>query len=214
MFNLSRLTLGLILSLTAVLVGVRLVATLQPPRADSLLRIMLTNPDGSSCERPCLFGIHPGVAQQADDEKRLARFSWIRDVTLSQSDLEAWFDIAGQNATFFASSNSRVAFYLEIWDGFVPQPVSFPQPSLGDVLATFGVPRLANWKNDALELWYKDRNMFIWCYPTYSALNSSIDPATQIQGIAIYPSEAFALKEFQNIEWHGFVSIQKYAVSQ
>jgi hypothetical protein len=174
---------------------------------------MVTNPDGSYCEKPCLFGIYPGVIQQSEDEKRLSQFPWMKDVTLSKGDLSGWFDIAGQNATFFATSNSSVAFYLEIWDGFVPQQVSFPQPSLGDVLGTFGVPSFVNWKDNSLMLWYKKENLFVWCEPIYSAPAMPINLNMRVEGVEFYASEDIVMKNFHKIEWRGFVSIARYIVS-
>src|SRR5215472_10032232 len=145
MFKLYLVTIVLMLSLTALITAARLAGASQVSPTSLLLHVLFTNPDGSSCEKPCLFGIQPGKVQQIEDKQRLERLLWMKDVSLSDGDLRGWFDIAGQNATFYANSNSEVAVVLEIWDGFVPQSISFPQPSLADVLATFGNPDLATY---------------------------------------------------------------------
>ncbi|MCC7448372.1 MAG: hypothetical protein IT324_13205 [Anaerolineae bacterium] len=56
MFRLIRLTRALISICTLAIFAAHLVGRTQP----SPLAALFTNPDGTPCERPCLFGIHPG----------------------------------------------------------------------------------------------------------------------------------------------------------
>jgi len=214
MLNLLRLAITLIFMLTAMIAGMRFIGLSRPSSEESILQKMFTNPDGSLCEKPCLFGIHPGILQQAADKNRLSQFSWMKNINLRAGDLEGWFGIEGQNAAFFATSSTNAAIYLESNDGFMPGSITFSQPSLGDVLTTFGPPSLANWKGDALQLWYNDETMVVWCYPQTSTISNPIRPETPIDSIQIYPSNDFAISQFQKITWHGFVNIGHYIVSQ
>jgi len=186
-----------------------LVGASQLSRTTLLLHVLFTNPDGSACEKPCLFGIRPGKVQQIEDKQRIEQLPWMKDVTLSNGDLSGWFDIAEQNATFFATANSDVAIFTEIRDGFVPQSISFPQPSLADVLATCGNPDLATYSSENLELWYENEKMFVYSAPIYSTFGGAIDPTTKIDGIVIYSSDALPTTEYPLTEWRG-LSVARY----
>ena len=210
MLKLFRLILALILVLTAGIIAARLIGESQPPGTALLLHVMFTNPDGSACEKPCMFGIHPGIEQQREDAQRLAQFSWMHSVDLTGGDVTGWFDISGQNATFSAPFDSNIAWYLETSDDFVRQQTSFSQPMLGDILATFGVPTLVNWKSNNLTLWYANEKMYIWCDITFLYPDGSISPSLPIDGIIIFSSETDGMGNFKEIGWRGFTNIGRY----
>ncbi len=60
MSHFVRLSLILAGLLACMLVAVRIVAGAQP----SPLRLLFKHPDGTTCERPCLFGIEPGKTKR------------------------------------------------------------------------------------------------------------------------------------------------------
>lgn len=57
MFRLLRLTLALIATFAAGIFVASRISSTQP----SALAVLFTNPDGTPCERPCLFGVRPGT---------------------------------------------------------------------------------------------------------------------------------------------------------
>src|SRR5579864_3430262 len=56
MIKLCRLAVGLLLSLTVLIGLVRLIGGTQSVP----LAMLFTQPDGTPCQRPCLFGVQPG----------------------------------------------------------------------------------------------------------------------------------------------------------
>src|SRR5689334_6507113 len=62
MFRLLRLTFALIATFAAAIFVARRISSTQP----SPLAVLFTNPDGTPCERPCLFGIRPGKTTRAE----------------------------------------------------------------------------------------------------------------------------------------------------
>jgi len=113
----------------------------------SLTSELFENADGTMCPVPCLFGVYPGHILGQDDERRLAGLGWMKDITLTESNLSGWFDMNGQGVTFFADS-TKVAIYQEIWDGFSSQQRAFLQLSFGDIIANIGSPSVVLSKDD------------------------------------------------------------------
>src|SRR4051812_21567848 len=54
-----HLIILLLITFVAAILAVRVLGGRQP----SVVDMLFTNPDGSPCERPCLFGIRPGVTK-------------------------------------------------------------------------------------------------------------------------------------------------------
>src|SRR5262249_44610444 len=64
-----RLVISLFGGLTAALFAIKGIGATQP---DSTFALLFTNPDGSPCSQPCLFGIRPGVTTY-DEAVRLLK---------------------------------------------------------------------------------------------------------------------------------------------
>src|SRR5207248_927370 len=55
------LTLSTVIAFTLIIGGVRAVGKSSSIAARDWIPALLTNPDGSSCQQPCLFGVQPGI---------------------------------------------------------------------------------------------------------------------------------------------------------
>ena len=204
MLTLLRWVIGLTLGLAVVIVVTRLLASTQPLKKNDLFLTLFTNPDGSPCEKLCLFSIYPNNPKNSEDQKRIEQFAWMSGVKLSNGVLIGWFDVAGKIFTFYADATS-VAVYSEVNDEFLPQPTLFSQPTLGDVIATFGSPTFVYMTNGELSFWFEKENLLVFSNERIP-LNASITPHLSIDGIMIYSSERTMPTEFQDRpRWRGFV---------
>src|SRR5690349_15497017 len=83
--RLRRLILLLLITFAAAILAVRVLGG----RQQSVVEMLFTNPDGSPCEHPCLFGIRPRVTRLDEIESLLERH-WlvqgrvIKDATLAE----------------------------------------------------------------------------------------------------------------------------------
>ena len=204
MLTLIRWVIGLTLGLVVVIVVTCLLASTQPLKKNDLFLTLSTNPDSSLCEKLCLFSIYPNDQKNSEDQKRLEEFAWMRGVKLSNGVLIGWFDVAGKSFTFYADTTS-VAVYSEVNDEFLPQPTSFSQPTLGDVIATFGSPTFVYMMNGELSFWFEKEHLLVFSNERIP-LNASITPHLSIGGIMIYSSERTIPTEFQvHPRWRGFI---------
>ncbi len=60
--RLIRLCLALIVALCGAILAIHLIGGLYP----NPIAVLFTNPDGSPCQMPCLFGVRPGVTTLED----------------------------------------------------------------------------------------------------------------------------------------------------
>lgn len=97
MFRLFNLTLILLIMFIAMIFAARVTGSTQP----SPLTALFTNPDGTRCERPCLFGIRPGQ-MTIDEAIALVKAHWfLSDVRAIQTDRYV-FPLAGIGKDTFA----------------------------------------------------------------------------------------------------------------
>jgi len=161
MTSLLRWVFALATFLTLLNIAARLIGGALPPPPNPLLPVLFANPDGSRCDKPCLFGISPDNAKDTTDRKRLSQFPWMKDVTLSSySTLSGWFDMGGE-ATAFSAESGAVAIYLADVNSFVRQPFSFSQPTFGDLITVLGPPTHVAFKDGFWEIWYNDKGILI-----------------------------------------------------
>src|SRR5215831_18682515 len=65
MIKLTQLMLGLVTAITVAVAGARLAGGASQPLS-YFADTFMTNPDGSLCAQPCLFGVRPGLTGYAE----------------------------------------------------------------------------------------------------------------------------------------------------
>lgn len=114
----------------------RLIGGAQPFAFSALF----TNPDGTPCERPCLFGVRPGYTRHED------AIAILRSHPLTRH-LQQTSDVAGEER--FVGENITISMSSDVsWISFqdyrptlhrMPVPV-LPRGTLADVILVFGPP--------------------------------------------------------------------------
>ncbi len=147
MSHFARLSLILAGLLVCMLVAVRIVAGAQP----SPLILIFKHPDGTPCERPCLFGIEPGKTKRENvvallrAHPLLAGQMW----QLPQDDGELILMAEGKDLFARKTISVRITGYpnvtaISLSAATLPQPNMRRTPlaltSLGDMVNFLGVP--------------------------------------------------------------------------
>ncbi len=144
MIRFRRLVCGLLFILVTVLVGVRLMGSTHLGKVAALF----TNPDGSPCQRPCLFGIRTAETTKAQAVILLKSHPLTRNLTLDNT---ALFEMSSQGSPAMRVSFDTTSDGLVDWVSlYVPASPMNPAPklvdslaepvSLGDILAEAGGP--------------------------------------------------------------------------
>ncbi|MCC7447086.1 MAG: hypothetical protein IT324_06700, partial [Anaerolineae bacterium] len=142
MIRLIRPTLVIILTLAEVLWAARQIGAAQPPQP--MLAVLFTNPDGSPCERPCLFGVRPGKMTRAEAEAVLKAHPAIRNLRFQLGNGNTFTYLVGDTTT--VALRYDVSFIGAIFEvaplrGLPAAPDSLRQrASLGDTMTVLGAP--------------------------------------------------------------------------
>ncbi len=134
-----RLTLGVLIVSAAAIVASRLSGNSHTP----LVAALFTNPDGTPCQRPCLFGIRPG--QTTLDEA----VALLRVHPLTQSLKRVSFGFA--DTVHFGSENAGVQIgrrrgesklawvHIDSYTWWFPRPL-LADATLADIASVLGPP--------------------------------------------------------------------------
>src|SRR5215831_16026024 len=119
-----------------------------PPTSLSQL---FSEPDGSACVEPCLFGIRPGVTTYDQVVAILKRHPLTRNYALSQVNPEdtiyRQIDLVGADVEFtlFARDKEPIEFftlqYLPASAKWSDKQTALSPPAIKDVLRMFGLPK-------------------------------------------------------------------------
>jgi len=184
------LVLGLVIGLYILIFAARAIAAQQP----SALAEIFTNPDGSPCEMPCMFGVRPGVttferALTIFHEHPLTRNLKPPTLTTGYSESHALVFVGASGGVILYSDTQSnpvvetmlICFSLDAVREYtitlgqedIPISPSFDRviqaAKLGDVLGYLGSP--SEWSIDL----YRHPRIFSLRYPKYSMGISSFD---------------------------------------
>lgn len=141
MFQLIRLTLALFVICAVAIFAAHLVGRTQP----SPLAALFTNPDGSPCERPCLFGIRPGMpmGEAVILLKKHTLISNIEDMGKGGFEVSLFGDrafiIIGRGIESSATVGNIGIMAVE-YHNHMPFDEKFPFSSVGSVVVSVGQP--------------------------------------------------------------------------
>lgn len=152
-FLLIRITLPLILTCAGSIGISRLVGRAQPVPND----VLFTNPDGTPCESPCLFGIQPGQTPYRGAVALLQTHAFTHCFT---ANLEG--DILGDDtmAVMLQSDSESEIAYIELWSRAEEAPIA-EAASLGQLLYTLGTPDLVQNNGATIRLYYFGRRLML-----------------------------------------------------
>jgi hypothetical protein len=151
MFKFCRLVAGLLLSLT-VLIG---MAPLIGGAQSAPLAMLFTKPDGTPCQRPCLFGVQPGLTSYTQAVELLRNHPFTR--TFQSEGIRNMFSDESLSVILSLDANDRVS-------GVTLISYSNSSPlarlgSLGNMLALLGVPNTVERDVGYLQSYYLEDHL-------------------------------------------------------
>lgn len=136
MIRLLARTSALMLFFAVAILFARLVGSTKPNTA--LFSLLFTNPDGSPCERPCIFGIEPG---------KITFFQG--DAILKQHPATARLDLRPTSSGFFSAFFAYDQFTVDVEEQYIQLAFFDLDFAAGDVIAYFGLPASVDLYGDA-----------------------------------------------------------------
>jgi hypothetical protein len=216
MIRLLARTSTLMLTLAIAILLARLVGSVRPKPA--LFSMLFTNPDGSPCERPCMFGVRPGKMTTEKAVEILKQHPITRGMTFRQGSSETAFldgvyEFAGDNGKVIIYKADQIAFLCTSdlakarWQ-LVPN-LCRDKESFGDVIATFGKPDGFFFENSPnltpSYAYYNPSTVFTF----YGDLRDYITPNDRLMLIVVQ-YESDWMKYYGHMRWHGFSHIRRY----
>ena len=210
-----RRFLVLFLAFALVLAMIRLVGSTLP----SPLGMLFTNPDGSPCRRPCVFGILPHRTTLRDAVTLLKLHPLTKDfraasglsgaatrVTVSQG----LSDIGLASAPDGTIGSIMVLFSPALH----PQEgdSAFRQVTLGDIILQYGIPDMAIRSGDTFFLFFTNDDML---FRLNLGTNDSVDvtPSTPLRSLIEFEQSdcSLPLVPRRVSPWLGFVNTAQYS---
>jgi hypothetical protein len=152
--GITRLAASLVLAFIGAVCGMRLLGGARP----SPLSALFTNPDGTPCPHPCLFGIRPGISDQAEAASLLAAHPLTRTFKRDERSVETEYLGTGVRVSLVGREHELASIYIafdrQLQNG-PGRPIVLPPLdgiTLGQVVSAFGSPtsmdRLPPWRSD------------------------------------------------------------------
>jgi hypothetical protein len=216
MIRLLARTSALMLTFAVAIMIARLVGSARPKPA--LYSMLFTNPDGSPCERPCMFGVRPGKMTPAEAVAILKQHPVTHGMTFREGSsetafLDAEYEFAGENGKVIVYKADQIVF-LCTSDLAKARLQSVPnlcreQESFGDVFATFGKPDgffIEDWTNlTPSYAYYEPATVFTF----YGESTDYITPNDQLMLIVVRDKTDW-MTYYGYMGWHGFSNISGY----
>lgn len=215
MIRLLARTSALMLTFAVAILSARLVGSTHPKPA--LFSVLFTNPDGSPCERPCMFGVRPGKMTPEKAVEILKQHPITHGMTLRTGSsetafLDAEYEFAGEfgkiivysyQMTFLCTSDLARARLQS-----VPN-LCVDKESLGDVFATFSRPD-GFFIEDLHNLtpsyaFYSPASVFTF----YGASTDYVTPHDPLMMVVVTTNDDW-MDYYGFMGWHGFSNISRY----
>ncbi len=155
------------LAMTAITGGVAAIARREP--LSDFARLFMTNPNGSLCRPPCLFGIRPGITTYRNGIARMHAHPIARYfVPPMKALMPSW---SGRNFSFVIGthngeeepSSKITSLYMEFSNRLGVQSAKVDPLVLtaGDVLRYLGTPDTITVRGSIARLYYPDSRLII-----------------------------------------------------
>ncbi len=141
-FGITRLAASLVLAFIGAVCGMRLLGGARP----SPLSALFTNPDGTPCSHPCLFGIRPGISDQAEAAALLAAHPLMRTFKRDERSVETEYLGTGVRVSLVGREHELASIYIA-FDRQLQNRSGGPSVlppldgiTLGQIVSAFGPP--------------------------------------------------------------------------
>ena len=175
----------------------------QPP---SDFAMLLSNPDGSPCQRPCLLGMQPGITLFEE------AFGMIRNHPLSRASI---LQENQSNETLFVFADPSIRLMIhKNGDGTLAESdLMLRDVTLGDLINLLGLPAWVNAGVRTAYLYYPSDGLVLYIVNSNRAQPFILDISDPVDTIVLYPSAHpifVRLPEFAK-PWRGFVNVARYS---
>ncbi|MCC7448334.1 MAG: hypothetical protein IT324_13015 [Anaerolineae bacterium] len=220
MFRLIRLTILLVITCGTAIFAARLVGRTRPVP----LAILFTNPNGTPCPRPCLFGVQPGATSFSDAVAMVRAHPFTRalgrDEISDQGQSYVSFNGPSMNIDVSSGSDDRVGsinIHINIAAlRLAPEPL-LRDVSLGEFVALFGVPHGVEAQSGATISFYSGDSMIVISPNILLVGESRISAESPLGSIMLEVPDAFAQElTFTRAglrPWRGFSNVRRYTLS-
>lgn len=218
-FAFFRFGLRLLLILTAALVVGRAVGAARTP---SLLEQASSNPDGTPCAQPCLFGIHPGETSGEEvmrllethpltynAERTTDEILWLKD-----SEYYVFYHVTPRGVVEsigMTATLETLGYTLKVGPYPPATKASMEAVRLGDYVLTFGVTEVL--LLERRYLLFPDSEvgtLAVTIQP--DDLNEPIKPDTPITALIVSMIPPCGMQDLEvGGAWRGFISLTHYA---
>jgi hypothetical protein len=210
-----RLCAGLIVFLAALVFAARLTGRAQPLP----LLPLITNPDGSACRLPCLFGIRPGETTTVEAVRILSRHPLTRNLFFDEEQMV----FSGTDAAVFLDWRGAIVTAVGltlIGPGF--NQYARPQrelvaacslASLGNVINVVGEPDTIGTTGSSAYFYtnYVSASMSFRHSARSSRGYRQIDPTGRFASVMVFAPTDDAQGYIWNFpSWRGFASLERY----
>jgi hypothetical protein len=219
--KLYRLTATIATLIVLLIVVARLIGGAHGSLFTKLTTALWTNPDGSACEHPCMFGVHPYMTGYEESKGKLREHPFTREARETELVTEKTKshksqDFVKEDISIHVSwytdyvTNTYLTFDYpprERPNGGLHLPV--PKFRLGDVIATLGTPdqssygpeNIGNGQN-VIAVYYEKYRLGFICQPTG---NRRLNVDNPLVGIVVLGPTLRLMKT----EWKGFTHYQR-----
>lgn len=204
MRRLFRFTVISVVSLSVLMMAVRLMGSMQPLS----LTAWFTNPDGTPCHYPCLFGIRPGITRYDDALALIRSHPITRHMRVTPSSGSQALQVDDDSVAFFVyrDRDNRVESIFSTpsyRNGVTDLPLG-----LGDVIAVLGIP-------DSIPMRDSQNLPTSFAYPelgfSFSALNWDAPYMDMGQPyFALSVGQRWSEQHPDAVPWVGFGSRERY----
>jgi hypothetical protein len=179
---------------------VRLIGSTQP----ATLATLFTNPDGSPCQTPCLFGVRPGETTYEDALSLLRAHPFTADFDINPE----WGVAKGPQVNVLLFTNdSNVVTRINLGHKVGAPRLSWG--ALGEVITVLGTPDMLNLSSETTQAYYLSGHLE---FSFAQSEQQRVSPIDQFDSMFVF-AKAPATPSSPTM-WRGFRNMNDYKIHQ